>query len=120
MLLFNLLQQSEPSLKPKDTKIHLARFNGSERPIDVFIEGRFDDWQSWQSRRNFSRPFVLSLIDVGAGRWLYAGLFRSLGCEDYSHPMPHVMYARQRMLPTGRAKCAASASTALSTLASSR
>lgn len=100
MLLFNLLQQLEPSLKPKDTKIHLARFNGSERPIDVFIEGRFDDWQSWQSRRNFSRRFVLSLIDVGAGRWLYAGLFRSLGCEDDSHPVPHVMYNLERVEST--------------------
>ncbi|MDR8397048.1 hypothetical protein NE850_11925 [Paraburkholderia sp. USG1] len=23
--------------------------------VNVFIEGRFDEWQLWQSRRNFSR-----------------------------------------------------------------
>jgi hypothetical protein len=85
MLLFSLLQQLEPTFKPKETKIHLARFNGSERPIDVFIAERFDQWQSWQSRKNFSRQFVLSLIDAGAGRWLYVGLFRSIGCDDNSH-----------------------------------
>jgi len=97
MLLFSLLQQLEPTFKPKETKIHLARFNGSERPIDVFIAGRFDSWQSWQSRKNFSRQFVLSLIDAGAGRWLYVGLFRSLGCDDNVVPTPHYSYNLERV-----------------------
>jgi hypothetical protein len=46
---------------------------------------------------SLTRPFVLSLIDVGSGRWLYAGLFRSLGCEDKTHPTPHVMYDLERV-----------------------
>jgi hypothetical protein len=97
MLLCSFLQQLEPTFSPGETKIHLARFNGIERPVDVFIEGRFDEWQLWQRRRNFSRQFVLSLIDVGVGRWLYAGLFRSLGCKDVAHPEPHVMYDLERV-----------------------
>lgn len=73
-------------------KIHLARFNGRERPMDVFIAGDFDNWQAWQSRRNFSRRFVVSLIDAGGARWLYAGLFEVKGTKAIEEPKPHFIY----------------------------
>lgn len=35
----------------------------------VFIAGHFDEWQSWQSKKNFSGRFVVSLLDAGAGKF---------------------------------------------------
>ena len=40
--------------------------------------GDFDEWQTWQTRRNFEREFVLSLIQLPErNKWLFApGLVR--------------------------------------------
>ena len=41
-----------------DSKVHLAVWNGEEDPVDVFLAGDFEEWQSWQSRRNFQRKYI--------------------------------------------------------------
>jgi GIY-YIG catalytic domain len=66
---------------PQNTKIHLASWNGSEDPLDVYRAGGFDEWQNRQTRRNFERPFVIGLISLGGKRWLYAGTYDSNGCD---------------------------------------
>ena len=83
MLLFDFLRLQVPGLTAHATKIHLARHNSSEDPLDVFIAGRFEEWQRWQTKRNFSRPYVVSLIQARhTQRWLYAGTFTVEGIED--------------------------------------
>jgi hypothetical protein len=83
MFLMDYLQQLIPDLIPEVTKIHLARHNGHDDPLDVFIAGEFDEWQRWQSKRNFSRPYIVSLIQAKhSQRWLYAGTYTVLGVED--------------------------------------
>lgn len=62
-------------------KIHLACWNGTEHPIDEYYAGRFKEWQEEQTRRNFTRELILSLIDLGQSNWLFAGVYRVLGCE---------------------------------------
>ena len=48
----------------------------------VYLGGKFDEWQRWQSRRNFERPFVLALVSIQApNRWLYAGVHASKGSK---------------------------------------
>lgn len=71
----------------------MARFNGRDKPLAEFISGTFDSWQAWQTRKNFERPFVLSVIQTDTPRrWLYAGLYRVSGStpdcrrEDYKIP----------------------------------
>lgn len=82
MKLFQLLTALDPSLQPRDCKIHLAVWNGIEDPLHVYFEGRFDEWQSWQTKKNFQRPRVVSLIALrGTHRWLFAGTHDSTGCE---------------------------------------
>ncbi|MBK9585851.1 MAG: GIY-YIG nuclease family protein [Alphaproteobacteria bacterium] len=69
----------------KRTKIHLASSgeNDSMDLLDIYHEGRFDEWQRWQNRRNFERDFVMSLIKMpGDHRWLFAGMFRSHGYDE--------------------------------------
>lgn len=103
MRLFDLLKVWEPSFEPKRAKVHLARYNQKEQPLDVLLEGKFDEWQEWQNQRNFQREFVVSLVQAGsASRWLYAGLFRSHGCTEVPTPFKHYEYRLER-LPSGEA-----------------
>ncbi|CUJ71889.1 GIY-YIG nuclease family protein [Achromobacter xylosoxidans] len=98
MKVFDLLQLQEPSLKPENCKIHFARYNQHEHPLDVFIEGQFDQWQSWQGARNFKRDFVLSFVQAGTTTsWLFVGLFRVKGCVLEKKPKQHFMYDLERV-----------------------
>lgn len=81
MLVREILRLLSPQIDPNDLKIHLATWNGSEDPLDVYFAGEFDEWQRWQTRRNFERSWVISLISLPAkNTWLFAGLYRSSGC----------------------------------------
>ncbi|WP_434603112.1 GIY-YIG nuclease family protein [Pseudomonas sp. Z1-12] len=63
----------------RKAKIHLAGFNQVEEPIDEFIAGTFDEWQSYQNAKNFSREYLISLIQMpGTKRWLFAGVYDQL------------------------------------------
>ena len=82
MNLFQLLQSLDPVVTPAESKIHLAGWNGVENPLDVYLDGKFDEWQSWQMKRNFERPFVVSLIAMAQpDRWLFAGVYDSVDCD---------------------------------------
>lgn len=81
MQLFNLISIVANDLSPEEFKVHLACGNGGDNPMDAFLSGRFEEWQSWQSRRNFQRRYILSLIGFGADRWLFAGVYESNSCS---------------------------------------
>jgi hypothetical protein len=71
-----------PSINEEECKIHLAVWNGQDNPFDVFLSGRFEEWQSWQSRRNFERKYIISLIQLpGVNNWLFAGGYSSVNSE---------------------------------------
>ncbi|WP_136515945.1 GIY-YIG nuclease family protein [Geomonas edaphica] len=79
MKFFDFLNVIEKDITPDQCKIHLAVHNGDDDPLDVYLEGWFEEWQSWQSKRNFERPYIISLIKFnGDDKWLFAGLYRSL------------------------------------------
>lgn len=62
-------------------KIHLA--TGSEYPpLEAFFEGKFKEWQEGQTRRNFPCDMVIGLIELRKNEWLFAGVYRVLGCEE--------------------------------------
>jgi len=48
----------DPRITPEAAKVHLASHNGTDNPLRVYFEGKFDEWQSWQNKRNFGKPFV--------------------------------------------------------------
>ena len=92
MLLFDLLRIKSPSIKEEDCKIHLAVWNGHDDPVDVFLAGEFEEWQSWQSRRNFERKYIISLLQLpGANKWLFAGGYVSKG-SDYIEKEKYYKY----------------------------
>lgn len=73
-------------------KIHLATGHPNP-PLEAFFEGKFKEWQEWQTRRNFSCNMVVSLIDLGASKWLFAGVYKILGCENKSEK--HIAYSTE-------------------------
>ena len=91
MFVFDFLQLQDSRLTPELCKVHLAGHNGVEDPIDVYKEGRFDVWQAWQTRRNFSRSYVVSLIQLQETHsWMFAGAYESHGCV--ANPVNGVTY----------------------------
>ncbi|EHR5465257.1 TPA: GIY-YIG nuclease family protein [Vibrio vulnificus] len=82
MKLFSFLNTINSLLDPANTKIHLAVWNGNESPLDVYLAGYFEEWQSWQSKRNFNRDYILSLVQLPEpNTWLFVGVYQSLCCE---------------------------------------
>jgi len=83
MKLFDLLRALDSEIDPARCKIHLACSNGINDPLEVFLAGDFDEWQSWQTKRNFERPLVLSLIALPQpAQWLFAGVHDAVGSEQ--------------------------------------
>ncbi len=82
MQLFQLLQALDDRLAAERCKLHLAVWNGKEDPLDVYLAGQFDEWQSWQTKKNFERDFVISLIALPrTHNWLFAGAHKSAGSK---------------------------------------
>ncbi|HBI51929.1 MAG TPA: hypothetical protein DDX72_04010 [Ruminococcaceae bacterium] len=67
----------------KDIKVHCAigRKNVFE-PLEQFKLGKFKEWQEIQTKKNFGRKFILSLIFNGKDEWLFAGIYESLGVKE--------------------------------------
>ncbi len=83
MHLFHLLQSCDATITPARCKLHLACWNGSEDPLDVYFAGGFEAWQASQTKKNFGRELVVSLIALPEpNRWLFAGVHRVLDVEQ--------------------------------------
>jgi len=64
-------------------KVHFAIGpSDKHEPLYAFINNKFEEWQSDQSRKNFERRFILSLIYYNSNEWLFAGLFEQLGFTE--------------------------------------
>ena len=83
MDLFKLLGTLDPDVTSSRCKLHLATWNGVHDPLDLYLEGIFDEWQSDQNRRNFSTcDFIVALIAMPEpDLWLFAGVHGVLGEE---------------------------------------
>lgn len=76
MLVFDFIRLMDSNVTPENSKVHLASWNGQEDPLRVYLAGGFEEWQSWQTRKNFERPHVVSLIQLPErSRWLFAGVY---------------------------------------------
>lgn len=78
-MLLSLLKSILPSINPATAKVHLAQHNGIDHPMDVYLAGQFDEWQSWQTRRNFDCDHVIGLVEMPeTKKWLFTGVYDSL------------------------------------------
>lgn len=81
--LFDLISLQNNDVSSNKCKIHLAGWNGTENPLDEFFEGRFQEWQEDQTKRNFERDFIISLIQMPEpDTWIFVGIYQSYGCKE--------------------------------------
>ena len=70
-----------------DYKIHFARSNGYEYPLDVWVKDK-NDWKNWQEyragRNDFNREFIFSLMQFHheTDTWLFGGVWQVLARHD--------------------------------------
>ena len=89
MNLFDILALHSAAVVPTSSKLHLATRTPHSDPLDEFLAGRFEAWQSWQGKRNFERELIVSLAKLpGRDRWLFVGCFRRLGRAWVETPAP--------------------------------
>lgn len=84
------LPQVLPISNPAEFKLHMACWNGTNRPLDVFVRSRseWDGWNRWRGvRDDFSRDYIFSLIDFypEKDRWLFGGAYRVLSRRPVDH-----------------------------------
>jgi hypothetical protein len=75
------LPQILPLQDPSRYKLHLARWNGQDQPLNVFVRDReaWHGWNRWRGNRNdFGREFIFSLMDFypQKDRWLFGGIYQ--------------------------------------------
>ena len=90
MKAFEILQLMAPDIKAVEVKIHLACNNSKEEPLDVYLDGAFEEWQRSQTRKNFERRYVLSLIAMKQPHaWLFGGLHQSGPSKPFKERYRH-------------------------------
>ncbi|MCX6302609.1 MAG: GIY-YIG nuclease family protein [Bacteroidia bacterium] len=77
--LIKIIPELEPDLKKY--KVHIATGKKGNNPLIAFFNNKFKEWQEWQSKRNFEREYILSLIYYEPNLWLFAGIYRSISCQ---------------------------------------
>ncbi len=76
--LLDVLNISETDLK--NYKVHFATgTNDKKKPYHQFLIGAFKEWQECQTNKNFSRPYVLSLIYYEKDVWMFGGIYKVIG-----------------------------------------
>jgi len=66
---------------PHNYKLHFARWNGEDQPLDVWVRDR-TEWQGWQeyrpSRNEFNREYIVALASFyhEPNAWLFGGVYR--------------------------------------------
>jgi hypothetical protein len=68
---------------PRSASSILHSGTAKDDPLELYLAGEFDDWQQWQTKRNFQRDLVVSLISLPRTRnlhWLFGGVFSVHGC----------------------------------------
>jgi hypothetical protein len=74
--LIDLLQLAE--VKLGRYKVHFAT-GFSDPPLTAFFNGKFQQWQEFQNRKNFQCEKIVSLINYHGEKWLFAGVWNVHG-----------------------------------------
>lgn len=69
-----------PASELKNYKVHFATgMNDKMKPYNKFLIGEFREWQEQQTNKNFSRPYILSLIYYKKDLWIFGGIYKVTG-----------------------------------------
>lgn len=82
-----MLNNIFPITNLTDYKVHFAKWNEENQPLDVFTKDR-QEWQGWQEYRpgrdDFNRPMIFALASFYHEplTWLFGGIFRVLARHE--------------------------------------
>ena len=82
-----MLKKVFPIENLSDYKVHFAKWNQKNQPLDVFTKDR-QEWQGWQeyrpTRDDFNRPMIFALASFyhEPATWLFGGIFKVLNRYD--------------------------------------
>ena len=80
-----------------DYKIHCAiDTSKNNTPLDDFFAGKFKDYQETQTKKNFNKPYILSLIHIIKDDWLFAGVWKVLGIETDKYRLNNRYYFKYK------------------------
>ena len=99
--LFDLLRAAGDDLDPKECKLHFVRPNpgGEIDLLNKVITNQFDkEWQRHQSKKNFERPHIVTLLPrvIGSDKWFFVGCWNSLGSGRGSIEYPVLYRTKKR------------------------
>ncbi len=68
----------------KNIKVHCAigRKNIFD-PRDSFTLGNFKEWQEHQTKKNFARDYILSMVYTSKNEWLFVGIYKSISVKEH-------------------------------------
>ncbi len=78
-----LLRDIWPIASPQNYKVHFARWNEEQQPLEVWARDQAE-WKTWQeyrpARDDFNRPYIFSLVQFyhEIDIWLFGGIYRVL------------------------------------------
>ena len=66
----------------KDYKVHFAiGRDARNEPYNTFLIDGFQEWQEHQTKKNFSRKYILSLVYYNKDVWMFGGIYRVLSVD---------------------------------------
>ena len=72
-------------------KLHLAISpEDKKEPLYALFEGNFKSWQEYQTKKNFERDYILSLIYYDRDEWIFGGIYKR---KDVKRVEDHFEYA---------------------------
>ncbi len=92
LALTQFLKATNIALDTDSYKVHLATGD----PLNAFFQGRFKEWQEYQTQRNFTKKHIVSLIEIRKNTWLFVGVYNVLSHKKVS--AKHIAY-KTELLP---------------------
>ena len=62
-------------------KIHFATGPANNDPLHSFFKNEFKEWQEYQTKQNFEREYIISLIYLNTNEWLFVGIYKSISSK---------------------------------------
>lgn len=86
-----------------DLKIHLAIGPKDDyyEPLKKFENNEFEEWQSYQTKKNFSTNYLASFITYDQDLWLFAGVYKVLDNPIYDKDIKAYHYPNIKKLDNG-------------------
>jgi hypothetical protein len=92
----------------KEIKVHCATGNTEKgdsklEAFFAFSKGNFKEWQEDQTKKNFEKKYILSLIYINKHEWLFAGIYKSLDVKEFKNENGKARYKyKTKLLENGQ------------------